>query len=95
MAISRYAFINNTEVNVSGFIYRAVEDDLLSYETHISVEGKRLDQYAYEFYGDSNDWWLIAAASGIGWWLQIPGGILLKIPNDTNQIQSFIDNLEN
>ena len=94
MAINRYVTINDSEVNVSGYLYRAVEKKLIDVDTVISEEGKRLDHYAFEYYEDADDWWVIAAASGIGWWLQIPAGIVLSIPNNPQQVQRFIDNLE-
>jgi len=93
LAISRYVTINDTEVQVSGFIYRAIEDELLSYDTVISKEGMRIDQYAYKYYEDADDWWLIAAASGIGWWLQVPPGIVLRIPNNITQVEKFIQTI--
>jgi len=40
----------------------------------------RLDQLAWQIYGDSQYWWLIAAASGIGWGLQIPEGTRVVFP---------------
>ena len=43
-------------------------------------EAQRLDHIAHEYYGDGTMWWIIAAASGIGWWLQVPPGTLLKVP---------------
>ena len=46
------------------------------------VEGQRLDQLAGQYYGDGQLWWVIAAASGIGWWLQTPPGTRVLIPVD-------------
>jgi len=34
-------------------------------------ENTRLDHLAYEHYNESLNWWIIAAASGIGWWLNL------------------------
>ena len=31
--------------------------------------------------GDGRNWWMIAAASKIGWAPQVPPGTLLRIPN--------------
>jgi hypothetical protein len=44
------------------------------------TETQRLDVLAGIEYGDSSLWWIIAAASNIGWGLQVPPGILIKIP---------------
>ena len=61
-------------------IRRGVETRAIPYTTYILKEGERLDQIAGAIYGDSGMWWAIAAASGIGWGLQVPPGTLLKIP---------------
>ena len=54
--------------------------------TYIIEEGERLDHVAGNAYGNSSYWWVIAAASNIGWGLQVPPGTLLKIPTDLNKI---------
>jgi hypothetical protein len=41
----------------------------------------RLDTLAGQHYGSAELWWVIAAASGIGWGLQVPPGTLIRIPN--------------
>lgn len=50
-----------------------VSEFLLSY-------GQRLDLVSANYYGSAHYWWVIAAASGIGWQCQVPPGTLLKIP---------------
>ena len=57
---------------------------------YIVQEGDRLDAIAGRFYGDGRLWWIVAASSGIGWWLQVPPGTRLLIPTDLNQIESVI-----
>ena len=49
-------------------------------------EGERLDQIAGVVYGDSTLWWMIAAASGIGWGLQVPPGTKLRIPLSPSEV---------
>ena len=49
-------------------------------------EGKRLDQISGESYGDAGYWWVIAAASGIGWGMQVPPGTLIKIPDSLEKV---------
>jgi hypothetical protein len=41
---------------------------------------QRLDILAGIYYNDSSLWWVLAAASNIGWGLQVPPGTLIKIP---------------
>jgi hypothetical protein len=49
------------------------------------AEGQRLDQLAGQYYGDGKYWWVIAAASEIGWWLQVPPGTRVLIPTDLSE----------
>lgn len=44
-------------------------------------QGDRLDIVAGRNYGDASLWWVIAAASEIGWALQVPPGTVLVVPN--------------
>lgn len=53
----------------------------IRYTAHILAENERLDILAGEYYDEGTYWWIIAAASGVGWGLQVPPGTLLKIPN--------------
>ena len=93
MAISRFVSIRGKELNISGILYRAILNEEIDIEVRISEEGKRLDHYANEYYGDARNWWVIAAASGIGWWLQIPAGTYLVIPTDLSQIETLKESL--
>ena len=43
---------------------------------------ERLDKLAKIFYEDASLWWIIAAASGIGWAMQCPAGTVIKIPKN-------------
>jgi len=51
---------------------------------------QRLDILAHQQYGDGRLWWVIAAASGIGWWLQAPPGTRITIPIDINEVQAVL-----
>jgi len=62
-------------------IYDAVQAGVVSSNVYVLQEGDRLDTLAGKFYNDSTLWWIIAAASGIGWALQVPPGTRLLIPN--------------
>ena len=87
MALSRY--VNSVKIRgvrygtsqISTMIKKAVDERRLSFSTYIMKEGDRLDTIAGERLGDGGNWWAIAAASGIGWGLQVPPGTLIKIPD--------------
>lgn len=53
----------------------------IRFRTLISQESQRIDAIAGLEYDDAKLWWVIAAASNIGWSLQVPPGTLLRIPN--------------
>lgn len=93
MPISRYKTIRGKNINISGYVYRAAQNDMIDVKIVVSEKGKRLDHYAYEYYKDADNWWVIAAASGIGWWLQIPEGIVLTIPTDLSQIEDLKESI--
>jgi nucleoid-associated protein YgaU len=61
----------------------------IAYSTAILAEGQRLDQIAHRHYGDGRLWWVIAAASNIGWSLQCPPGTSLRIPTNLSDIMSL------
>ena len=99
MGMSRYSFVPTINFNgrviyrtnqISSRIFQAIESNTLQYNTHVLREGERLDTVAGSFYNDSKYWWIIAAASGIGWSLQVPAGTFLKIPINLNEIFSEI-----
>ena len=71
-------------------LYRAAIAGLISCTVHISKEGERLDHLAGQFYGDATYWWVIAAASGIGWGLQIPAGTFLTVPTNIGQVEALV-----
>lgn len=52
----------------------------------ILKQGERLDTIAQEVYGDGRLWWVIAAASNIGWCWQVPEGTLVKVPLDITSV---------
>jgi len=39
----------------------------------------RLDSLAGSAYGDAGYWWVLAAASDIGWGMQVPAGTVINI----------------
>jgi nucleoid-associated protein YgaU len=68
----------------------AVENGDIPVTERALKEGERLDSIAGKAYGDGALWWVIAAASGIGWWLQTPPGTLIKIPTDLSYLKSIL-----
>jgi len=74
----------------STIIYNMVEDKRISVTQKILQEGERLDTLAGQHYGNAGLWWVIAAASGIGWGLQAPPGTYIRIPTDISKITAVI-----
>ena len=71
-------------------IRKAISQGLIATKKRVLKEGERLDQIAGQEYGDSRLWWVIAAASNIGWWMQLPPGTLLTIPINLAEIDEVI-----
>jgi hypothetical protein len=69
-----------------GRIRRGVENGTVPYRIQTLRDGERLDMLAHQAYGDGSMWWVIAAASGIGWWLQVPPGTVIRIPTDIGSL---------
>jgi len=51
----------------------------------ISQEGDRLDNLAYQYYGNPALWWFIARANGMVA-MNVPAGTLMRIPISYNDI---------
>jgi nucleoid-associated protein YgaU len=47
----------------------------------ISTQGDRLDNLAGALYGDGRYWWILAAASNVGWGPQVPPGTVINVPD--------------
>jgi hypothetical protein len=97
MTISRYNRIPVETKNGKRFkasskaskvIYSMVKSKKIQVKKFVLAEGQRLDLVSANFYGSAEYWWVIAAASGIGWQCQVPPGTLLKIPVS---IQAIVD----
>ena len=95
MGFNRYTFSNRSK-NILGKeivsksdasfkIFNAVELGQINFSSHILEEGERLDYLAGKYYGDSSLWWIIAAASGIGYALQVPPGTLIRVPTNPGE----------
>mgnify|MGYP001457874402 CR=1 FL=1 len=97
MALSRYSFAKRSEKGkkihsskASHTIYNAVRSGAIQSSLHVLEEGERLDQLAGLAYGDGSLWWIISAASGIGWALQVPPGTRLSIPTNAGEVFSLL-----
>jgi len=62
-------------------IRQNIKEGNIRYQQIVLQESNRLDILAGQYYGDGKLWWLIAAASDIGWTLQVPVGTIIKIPD--------------
>lgn len=71
-------------------IRSAISSGRIATRELISAENQRLDHIAGSVYGDGKLWWVIAAASGIGWWLQVPPGTRLIIPTDLKSVMALV-----
>lgn len=71
-------------------IKRAVDAGKIDVVTRTLQGVERLDIIAGQLWGDSQMWWIIAAASGIGWPLQVPPGTRLVIPVDLAQVAELV-----
>jgi len=61
-------------------VKNAIKNGIIPIVHTLTLTGDdRLDTLAGTYYGDSRYWWVIAAASGIGWGLQIPPGTVINI----------------
>lgn len=90
-SLSRYQSANIGQAPaIVNMIRERIRDGQMSFTIEQLVEGKRLDHVAHEYYGDARLWWVIATASGIGWWLQAPPGTRLVIPTDLGQVLALV-----
>jgi hypothetical protein len=58
-------------------------------DTVTLVGNQRLDHLAAIYYKDSRYWWVLAAASEIGWGMQLPPGTIISIP-DLDAVSNLI-----
>ena len=68
----------------------AVDAGLVKTVIRTLTSTERLDIIAHRTYGDGRLWWVIAAASGIGWWLQVPPGTRLRIPVSISEVAEIL-----
>jgi hypothetical protein len=87
MALSRYARSTRLGVNrqygtslAASTIRRGIDAGRIRFRESTLLEGQRLDTIAGREYGNASYWWVIAAASEIGWGLQVPPGTIIRVP---------------
>lgn len=71
-------------------IKAAVDAGTIDVDVRILQGAERLDVLAGKIYGDARDWWILAAASGIGWGLQVPPGTRIVVPTDLSQVVAIV-----
>jgi len=97
MAINRY---DRTDLMAGGkmlatpenirSIQRAVRNGNIICKQIILREGERLDHLAGRVYGNGRLWWVIAAASGVGWGMQVPPGTRISVPTELSGIAMLV-----
>lgn len=70
-------------------IRAGVANGTIQYTETTLTGGQRLDTIAGREYGDARYWWIIAAASNIGWGLQVPPGTLIRVPSLQSALESI------
>lgn len=70
-------------------IQSAIKESRISTKTMVVRGAERLDTIAGAVYGDGRYWWVLAAASDIGWGMQIPPGTIIRIP-DLSDIAAIV-----
>lgn len=91
MSTSRYTN-NKTKIGTNGkLVYRPripISIPLNDSDVYVATEtGDRLDTLAYDYYGDSTLWWIIANANNIhDAPIALEDGTILRIPIDYNGI---------
>lgn len=88
MALSRYVtaprLALGTQLGTSQavmIIRAAISDGRLPVIETVLKGFERLDTLSGAYYGDGRYWWVLAAASNIGWGIQVPPGTVIKVPN--------------
>lgn len=97
MAIERYtsdSVVRNGRILGTNSSLQRIRDAVRQGEISTSIvilqDGDRLDALAGRIYGDGRLWWVIAAASNIGWWMQVPPGTRVVVPNDLSQVEAYV-----
>lgn len=76
---------------ISRQIFNGINDGSIKYSESYLQQGERLDVLAGQAYGDGRLYWIICAASGIGFASQVPPGTIIKTPN-LSDVTRYIGN---
>jgi nucleoid-associated protein YgaU len=93
---SRYENNSTKKINDGKVVYQAriyAKIPLSDNDMYVATEtGDRLDSLAFQYYGDSTYWWIIAAANKLhNGKFALPDGTILRIPmNYIDIINDFI-----
>tara|TARA_B100000214_G_C23397970_1_gene370294 strand:- start:21 stop:320 length:300 start_codon:yes stop_codon:yes gene_type:complete len=93
MGVGRYTFAaaidggrGKSNPRISSKINLGVVTGAIPVTTRKIGLNERLDAISLDAYGSASYWWVIAAASGIGWGMQVPPGTIIRIPVNLGQI---------
>ena len=82
MTVRRYSRTPVINGNMYGSCYVvSALNNQINFETIILQQRERLDTLSAQIYGDGKLWWILAAASDIGFGLQVPAGTIIRVPN--------------
>jgi hypothetical protein len=70
-------------------IREAIQNGSIRYQTVVLRGGERLDTLAGKFYNSSKLYWILCAASNIGWAQQVPPGTMICVPSLDDVMQLF------
>ncbi len=97
MALRRYSrttkLASGTRYGTSDSVSKirsGITQGILDYKVRVIAQGERLDTVAGQEYKDATLWWVIAAASNIGWAPQVPPGTVLLIPTSLSAVERVI-----
>jgi hypothetical protein len=61
-------------------IQAAIASGAIQTKSFVLRGAERLDTMAGVIYNDGRYWWILAAASNIGWGMQVPPGTIIQVP---------------
>lgn len=70
-------------------IQKAIANGQITTQSLVVRGVERLDTLAGSIYGDGRYWWVLAAASNIGWGMQVPPGTVINVP-DLSSVAALI-----